>query len=93
MRRLTLAVAAVLLLLSFDLLAQTMESTRNLYTQPFSPGLVAQPTPPVQSRRMRALSELRSEGLKMREADGGTLTPEHAASLQSKLDRIQQAPN
>jgi hypothetical protein len=93
MRRLTLAMVATLLLLSFDLFAQNTESIRNLDTLPFSPGLVAQPTPPVQSRRMRELSELRSEGLKLREADGGTLTPEHAALLQSKLDRIQQEPN
>jgi hypothetical protein len=42
---------------------------------------------------MRELSELRSEGLKLWEADGGTLTPEYAALLQGKLDWIQQEPN
>jgi hypothetical protein len=35
-----------------------------------------------------ALVALREEGQKLREADGGTLTPEHHAYLQAKLDAI-----
>jgi hypothetical protein len=34
------------------------------------------------------LSELHDEGVKLREADGGTLTEEHRAYLQAKLDAI-----
>jgi len=34
------------------------------------------------------LLALRDEGLKLREADGGTLTPKHRAYLQKKLDRL-----
>jgi len=40
------------------------------------------PAPSVQ------LLSLRDQGLRLREADGGTLTPEHRAELQSKLDSI-----
>ena len=36
------------------------------------------------------LVTLRDEGLKLREADGGTLTEEHRAYLQGKLDRIRK---
>jgi len=32
--------------------------------------------------------DLRREALEMQERDGGTLTPEHRAMLQAKLDRI-----
>ncbi len=35
------------------------------------------------------LIKLRDEGLKLREADGGTLTGEHRAYLQRKLDAIR----
>jgi hypothetical protein len=39
------------------------------------------------------LLALRDEGLKLREADGGTLTTEHRAYLQAKLDALNaQAP-
>ena len=34
------------------------------------------------------LLALRDEGLKLREADGGTLTAEHRAYLQAKLDAL-----
>ena len=36
----------------------------------------------------RTLNSLRDEGLKQRNLDGGTLTPDHLAGLQRKLDRI-----
>jgi hypothetical protein len=39
--------------------------------------------------KVRALLQLRREGLKLRDEDGGTLTPEHHAYLQAKLDAIQ----
>lgn len=41
------------------------------------------------SKKMGALLRLRDEGLKLREEDGGMLTEEHRAYLQSKLDAIQ----
>jgi hypothetical protein len=34
------------------------------------------------------LLSLRDQGLRLRQADGGTLTPEHRAELQSKLDSL-----
>jgi hypothetical protein len=40
------------------------------------------PAPSVQ------LESLRDQGLRLRQSDGGTLTPEHRAGLQSKLDLI-----
>jgi len=41
------------------------------------------------SHKMKQLLLLRDEGLKLRDQDGGTLTPEHHAYLQAKLDAIQ----
>jgi len=41
------------------------------------------------SPKVQALLDLREEGLRLREADGGTLTEEHRAYLQKKLDAIQ----
>jgi hypothetical protein len=41
-----------------------------------------------QRRRHDALVALRAEGLKLRDADGGKLTPEHETYLQGKLDAI-----
>jgi len=41
------------------------------------------------TRKLRALMDLRSEGVELQAGDGGTLTPEHRAYLQSKLDAIQ----
>lgn len=47
---------------------------------------------PEQQARMQkrhdALMALRAEGIKLRDADGGKLTPEHEAYLQAKLDAI-----
>jgi len=40
------------------------------------------------NRKRDALLALRTEGLKLRDADGGTLTAEHRAYLQTKLDAI-----
>jgi hypothetical protein len=37
----------------------------------------------------RALQSLRDQGLRLQREDGGTLTPEHRAELQSKLDAIR----
>jgi len=39
-------------------------------------------------RTQHELRDLREEGLKLRDADGGTLTPEHTQYLQAKLDAI-----
>jgi hypothetical protein len=39
--------------------------------------------------KVQALLDLREEGLRLRDADGGTLTEEHHAYLQKKLDAIQ----
>jgi hypothetical protein len=42
--------------------------------------------------RLRAtLLELRRQGLALRAADGGTLTPEHLAFIQARLDAAQAA--
>ena len=41
------------------------------------------------SRKSHALLMLREQALQMRSEDGGTLTPEHHALLQAKLDAIQ----
>jgi hypothetical protein len=38
------------------------------------------------------LQSLRDRGLLLRQTDGGTLTPEHRAELQSKLDAIRTLP-
>ncbi|HUO91962.1 MAG TPA: hypothetical protein VMU22_03530 [Rhizomicrobium sp.] len=40
------------------------------------------------NKKHNALLALRAEGLKLRDADGGKLTPEHEAYLQAKLDAI-----
>jgi hypothetical protein len=37
----------------------------------------------------RELTELHDEGVKLRDADGGTLSAEHKAYLQRKLDAIR----
>jgi hypothetical protein len=39
-------------------------------------------------RFMRDMEALRKEGLAQQALDGGTLTPEHRAELQARLDRI-----
>jgi len=41
------------------------------------------------SPKVKALLGLREEGLRLREEDGGTLTEEHRAYLQQKLDAIR----
>ena len=41
------------------------------------------------TRKLRALMDLRREGVELQAKDGGTLTPEHRAYLQGKLDAIQ----
>lgn len=46
----------------------------------------------VAARQFRArLKQLRDEGLRLRAADGGTLTQEHERLIQGKLDAIQAA--
>jgi hypothetical protein len=44
---------------------------------------------PNASRKSRALMMLREQALQMRTDDGGSLSPEHRAQLQAKLDAIQ----
>ncbi|MDE2135576.1 MAG: hypothetical protein KGJ49_13395 [Alphaproteobacteria bacterium] len=60
-------------------------------------GLDSIPRGGITNRRMlkkvRALAALRQEGLQLRAADGGTLTPDHYAYLQVKLDAIQSQSN
>jgi hypothetical protein len=46
--------------------------------------------PTCSSRTTRQLSKLRDEALDLQRSDGGRLTPEHRAVLQSKLDAIQK---
>jgi len=40
------------------------------------------------NKKRNALLALRAEGLKLRDADGGKLTPQHEVYLQAKLDAI-----
>jgi hypothetical protein len=44
-------------------------------------------------QRCRDLLDLRDEGMRLRQADGGTLMPEHRDYLQSKLDNINSRRN
>lgn len=39
-------------------------------------------------RKAQAIKVLRAQGLKVQAADGGTLTPEHRAELQARLNAI-----
>jgi hypothetical protein len=48
----------------------------------------ANPTCP--GGKLQQLHALRTEALRVQRADGGALTPEHRAALQSKLDAVQQ---
>ena len=45
------------------------------------------------SRRGKDFIELRAEGLKIRQQDGGKLTPAHRAELQARLNRINGKPS
>ena len=44
-------------------------------------------------QRCRDLLDLRDEGMRLRQADGGTLMPEHRDYLQSKLDNFNSRRN
>jgi hypothetical protein len=46
----------------------------------------------VPTRQNKALMDLRAEGLKLRQQDGGKLTQEHRAMLQARLNTINKAP-
>ena len=62
-------------------------------TAPASSGYVSQSGAMfgrIPSYKEHQLIALRDEGLKLQKADGGKLTPEHYAYLQSKLDAIQK---
>jgi len=52
------------------------------------PGVSRTPSTPAMNKKKIQLIALRREALELREKDGGTLTPEHYAMLQAKLDRI-----
>jgi len=55
-------------------------------------GIIYMPTPitvSADTTHRTRLAALRTEALKLQAIDGGTLTPEHHAQLQTKLDRIQ----
>jgi hypothetical protein len=57
-----------------------------------SDGIIYMPTPltvSADTTHRTRLAALRTEALKLQAIDGGTLTPEHHAQLQTKLDRIQ----
>jgi hypothetical protein len=58
-------------------------------TDPALHGGVYKSNPSSLPPKTRALLQLRQEGLKLQEGDGGTLTSEHRAYLQQKLDSIQ----
>jgi len=84
------AFAAVALLLAAPALAM---GPMNTMTAPQPMPAQLQPDTLKQDRRgekiRNELIQLRDEGLKLREADGGTLTQEHRAYLQQKLDAIR----
>lgn len=44
---------------------------------------------PLSNEALRQIARLRAEGLTLQKADGGTLTSEHRAYLQHKLDAIR----
>ena len=52
------------------------------------PGVSHASHPSLANLKQVQLLSLRREALELREKDGGTLTPEHYAMLQAKLDRI-----
>ncbi len=55
-------------------------------------GILYMPTPltvSADTTHRTRLAALRTEALELQAIDGGTLTPEHHAQLQVKLDRIQ----
>ena len=89
----TLILAAVLCVFSGTAIAGPMggvPDTMGLQaTDPALHGGVYKSTPASLSPKARALLNLRDEGPKLQKEDGGTLTPEHRASLQQKLDAIQ----
>jgi len=58
--------------------------------RPMLPHSVPVPYDDLKNARIRhELTELHDEGIKLRDADGGTLTEAHRAYLQSKLDAIR----
>lgn len=62
--------------------------------QPQAPQAMFQADTLERSRRSEKIRHqliaLREEGLKLRQADGGTLSEEHRAYLQGKLDQIRK---
>ena len=74
--------------------ALTVLSNRDRDARPPNPaiGILYKPTPltvSADTTHSTRLAALRTEALKMQAIDGGTLTAEHHAQLQVKLDRIQ----
>lgn len=74
--------------------ALTVLPNRDVDARPPNPaiGILYMPTPltvSADTTHSTRLAALRTEALEMQAIDGGTLTPEHRAQLQVKLDRIQ----
>lgn len=74
--------------------ASTVLPNRDVDARPPNPaiGILYMPTPltvSADTTHSTRLAALRTEALKMQAIDGGTLTAEHHAQLQVKLDRIQ----
>lgn len=74
--------------------ALTVLPNRDVDARPPNPaiGILYMPTPltvSADTTHSTRLAALRTEALEVQAVDGGTLTPEHRAQLQVKLDRIQ----
>lgn len=74
--------------------ALTVLPNRDVDARPPNPaiGILYMPTPltvSADTTHSTRLAALRTEALEVQAIDGGTLTPEHRAQLQVKLDRIQ----
>jgi len=74
--------------------APTVLPNRDRDARPPNPaiGILYMPTPltiSADTTHSTRLAALRTEALEMQAIDGGTLTPEHHAQLQARLDRIQ----
>ena len=84
----------ILLAAAAALNAPTVLPNRDRDARPPNPaiGILYMPTPltvSADTTHSTRLAALRAEALEMQASDGGTLTPEHHAQLQAKLDRIQ----
>lgn len=87
-------VLPLLLLSAAPALAMNGQTTTLPYqpqaNRPMSPSSIPVPASDLRKEKIRrALTLLHDEGIKLREADGGTLSEEHRAYLQARLDAIR----